>query len=212
MTSAADAAYKVIRDAIFAGELVVGDSLAERDLAERTGLSRTPIREAITRLRHDGLVVLERNSRNYVAHFDEEDVTEILEIRALLEGRLAGRAASHIEKQDLRRLKGLAKRMEALVASKGADAEQAYVPLNREFHEIIFESGQSQRAEKILHSFLATPFNMLGRFRGHMNESLARACEFHRQIIHALEDGDAERANSQMSAHILSLKKVPDRA
>lgn len=61
MTSAADAAYKMIRNAIFAGELMVGDSLAERDLAERTGLSRTPIREAITRLRHDGLVVLERN-------------------------------------------------------------------------------------------------------------------------------------------------------
>ena len=89
MSSAADKAYTKIRTAILTGELGHGENLSERELGLRIGLSRTPVREAINRLRIEGLVLLERNSRNFVARFSGKDVEEILGLKAILEGHAA---------------------------------------------------------------------------------------------------------------------------
>lgn len=208
MARSADAAYSAIRDAILRGELKLGDHLSERDLAERTGLSRTPVREALNRLRVEGLVHLERNTRNYVAHFSEEDVAEVLELRALVEGHAAARAAARISDSDVQKLEHLAAQMEQLVDEKGDSADAEFSVINHQFHRLIMECADSTRVELVLDTSLSIPFNSLGRFREHMGEHLQRACWYHREVIAALKAGNAERASSQMRAHIQSLITV----
>jgi len=90
---AVEAAYRYIRNAIVSGDLRSGDKLQESKLAERIGVSRTPVREALSRLGSEGLVVLERYRRGEVASFSGPDVAEIFRLRAKLEGHAARRAA-----------------------------------------------------------------------------------------------------------------------
>jgi len=210
MTHAAHKAYTSIRAAILTGELKYGENLVERDLAERIGLSRTPVREAINRLRIEGLVMLERNSRNYVAHFSEHDVEEILDLKALLESHSAARAASRISEESIQRLKVLAEEMERVVADDAIDAQEAYYPLNHEFHSIIIAAADSPRMELMLNTSLATPFDAIGRFRSELGilESFRQSCQHHRNIIAALEARDTAQASGHMRDHLLSLVRV----
>ena len=92
MSRAVETAYREIRRAIIIGELRSGDTLQEAKLATRIGVSRTPIREALSRLSAEGLVVLQRYKRGYVSHFSSKDVSEVFRLRGVFEGHAAGRA------------------------------------------------------------------------------------------------------------------------
>ena len=208
LTQTVDIAYQAIKEAILVGELKSGDVLPEKELAEELGVSRTPIREALQKLRDEGLVVLERYRKNYVAHFSEDDVTEIIEIRASLEGHIARRAAARIDVDGLERLRGLISQMEAIVSAAEAGFEEKYAAVNTAFHNTIWEIADTPRAEKILKSTLNAPFNMLGRFDNSMVETLERACSHHRDILSAFENRDAKLAGICMQDHLLSLTKV----
>ncbi len=206
MSSAADKAYTKIRTAILTGELGHGENLSERELGLRIGLSRTPVREAINRLRIEGLVLLERNSRNFVARFSGKDVEEILGLKAILEGHAATLAASRITETELGRLNELATQMEKVVEDASIDAQEAYYPLNDEFHNIIIRAADSRRLELMLNTSLATPWGAIGRFRSEAGiiKSFKQSCAQHRKIIAALESRDPERANAQMHSHFLT--------
>ena len=205
MTGAVDQAYQWVRDAIMGGRMRSGDQLLEQDLAEKIGVSRTPVREALRQLEKEGLVVLERYRKNFVAHFGEHDVVEILEIRSMLESLAAGRAALHINDDQLARLVDVQRQIDAAIDVKGAKATADFDELNREFHRIIWEAGGSKRVSTLLDHSLAIPFNALGRYRENMTRNLQRASAYHREIIAALKARNQERASTQMRAHILSV-------
>ena len=112
MPRAVDAAYRGIREAIISGDLRSGERVSEAALAERLGVSRTPVREALNRLRNEGLIVLERYRKGYVASFTADDLREIFRLRATLEGEAARGAALRIGEEDLARMEALQDEME----------------------------------------------------------------------------------------------------
>lgn len=123
-----NAAYRKLLDEIRSGRLNAGDRLRETDLAERLGVSRTPIREAIRQLEADGLVTHVPRQGASLRTLDYAEVMELYEMRAVLEGtaaRLAARAASDIEIEELAALN-----QDLAEAGDGPEA----VLLNRQFH------------------------------------------------------------------------------
>ena len=204
---AVDIAYRAIKDAIMQGELEQGQNLVEADLSEKTGVSRTPVREALKQLRHEGLVVLESYRKNYVASFTEEDLRETIELTALLEGYAASRAALRLSDEQLAELEQLEDQMESLVDIENERdvIEAQWRDLNDKFHALIWAAANGPRTQTLLTSAVEIPFRVLSPVRPQLPKYLERACMYHREIISAFRARDAERAQAQMRAHKLSL-------
>ena len=94
MARLASEAYEKVRGRILSGELGDGVRLGEEELAEALSISRTPVREALRRLAAEGLVELLPNRGARVPRWDESDVNDIFDLRAVLESHAAGRAAT----------------------------------------------------------------------------------------------------------------------
>jgi DNA-binding GntR family transcriptional regulator len=200
-----DVAYRTLREWILQGHLVAGQSLPEAELALQIGVSRTPVREAIGRLSAEGLVVMERYRKHVVAKFDEDDRVEIMELKAVIEGRASARAATRLTDSEIAYLRDLSNRMERAVREQGDAAHPLFDELNREFHALIWRAANSPRGERILETALSSPFNVLGRLNATLAQSMERACWYHHEIVSAFESRDPERARMQMIAHELSL-------
>ncbi len=213
LPKAVDVAYRTLREWILQGVLVAGQGLPEAELAVRIGVSRTPLREAIGRLSAEGLVVMERYRKHVVAEFNEHDRVEIMELKALIEGRAAARAATNLDGAQISFLRALSDRMEKAVREMGDEARPIFDELNREFHATIWRAADSPRGERILETALSLPFNVLGRLNENLAQSMERACWYHHEIVSAFEARDPERARAQMVAHELSLitTRFPER-
>ena len=94
MSKAAQRAYTAIRDSIINGAYAPGMHLTESELAEIVGVSRTPVHDALLRLKADGLIEMQRNQGARVKTYSDRDINEIFELRAYLEGYGAELAAS----------------------------------------------------------------------------------------------------------------------
>ncbi|MDI3500468.1 MAG: hypothetical protein PWP22_239, partial [Thermoanaerobacter sp.] len=91
-----DVVFDYMKDAIITGKLKPGERLMEVQLAEKLGVSRTPVREAIRKLELEGLVVMVPRKGAYVADLDAKDLLNVLEVRSSLEGLAASLAAERI--------------------------------------------------------------------------------------------------------------------
>jgi DNA-binding GntR family transcriptional regulator len=211
MSRAVDVAYQHVRRAIITGELRSGDKLQEEKLAERIGVSRTPVREALNRLNNEGLVVLERYRKGYVASFTEQDVMERFRLRALLESHAAARAAKRITPADIARLEEIEDRMEEAFEREGWHQHlDAFDRLNDEFHRVIAEAAESPRLVGILASSLELPASIFPHYAEPPEERTRRTHRQHREIIAALKMRNEKWAEAEMAAHLLSIVLVDD--
>jgi DNA-binding GntR family transcriptional regulator len=206
MSAATEKAYASLLARIQRGELVSGDFLIEADLARALGMSRTPVREAIHRLAADGLVLSEGYRRAVVREFDEEQILEIYELRARLESYAAARAATRIGAAQLESLRELATAMEACAAQPGAAETARFAELNDRFHQVILETANAAHLTAALRPVLQIQLLLLQRYQHTIQEHLERSCWHHRELIRALELGDAELAEHQMRLHMLSAR------
>src|SRR3954469_9421522 len=194
-------AYATLHAAIVAGELSPGERLIEEELAERLGLSRGAVREAILQLGHEGLVVRERNRGARVRRFTVEEAVEILEARAALESLAAGYAALRRSDEEARELVSLVDEMEALQA---AGELLAMSERNAVMHRRILEISGHAVARDVcprLHS-------PVGRFQcrpvpapGLLQKALAER----RRIVTAIAAGDRPAAERAMREHLISV-------
>ncbi|HEY2220497.1 GntR family transcriptional regulator [Actinomycetospora sp.] len=204
---ASERAQAALRDAILGGELAAGAHLGEVELAERLGVSRTPVREALSRLAAEGLVEAHAHRGARVVSFSAEDLDGIFDVRLALEPRATGRAAARVVDADLDALSDLAGRMLA-VGSPGAGQDlDALVPLNREFHARLLEVADAPALSAALANVVHTPV-VLRTFHAYDAASLARSLAHHAEIVAALRVGDADWASSVMRSHIGNARAV----
>lgn len=200
-----NAAYRKLLDEIRSGRLNAGDRLRETDLAERLGVSRTPIREAIRQLEADGLVTHVPRQGASLRTLDYAEVMELYEMRAVLEGtaaRLAARAASDIEIEELAALN-----QDLAEAGDGPEA----VLLNRQFHGAILDAAKNRflaRSMTSLHKALM----ILGPTTLTHADRARDAIEEHRGILDAIKARDGALAEAVMRAHIEMAQRVRVRA
>ena len=189
---------------ILEGEYEPDERLVEEQLAERLGVSRTPIRQALTMLEAEGLVEIAPNRGATVCSFSAEEVWDIYDLRAVLEGHAARRAAGRIREHELDDLRRLAAEMEQTTPEKftvhGEEIRQL-VAHNQEFHGVIVMACRNQRLGRLIRRTVEIPL-MFKAFFWYTPYERTVSNRYHRQILHALEQGDAERAEIVMREHV----------
>lgn len=192
-------AYISLRDAIIKGELKPGERVYESALAERLGISRSPVREAVRRLQHDGLFDVRPRRGIYVTPISLEEFEDVYRIRASLEAVAARFAAERRTEQEL-------KHMElALEKTPSADtADQLQVVEHAQaFHALILEAARSPRLSSLLAQihFRVSQFRTLS-LRGPGRR--VRAAQEHAHLFEAIREGDPDKAEAEMRLHIES--------
>ena len=200
-----NAAYARLLSDLREGRLSPGERLRETELAERLGVSRTPVREAIRQLEADGIVAHIPRQGASIRRLDYAEVMELYEMRAVLEGtaaRLAARAASDIEIEELcdmnRQLGTLGNVPEAFT-------------LNRQFHSALLEAARNRFLARSIQA-LQKALLILGPTTLTQSDRSEKAVEEHADILDAIKGRDGTRAEAAMRAHIEAAQRVRVRA
>lgn len=187
-----------LKQLIHAGEFKAGDRLNEAALAVRMGTSRGPIREAIRILAGTGLVTPVVNRGVFVRQVSIREMLEIYELRALVFGFAAQRAAENITDAHRAQFESL---LQAMDAAAQADDSGLYYDLNLQFHAQILQLSNSERAHQLydsyvkeLHLYRRQNFNAPGNMR--------RSNLEHRRLYEAIATGNPARARQCAEEHI----------
>ncbi|MDR2998864.1 MAG: GntR family transcriptional regulator [Microbacterium sp.] len=188
-----------LRAAIHSGELLPGERLVERKLAERLGVSHIPVREALTRLAEERLVVREPRRGARVAELTAQDLEEISSLRIVLEQFMAIRVQERWNEESAKRLRDI---LDAMDAAPVGDMDEV-LRQDRAFHEALAELSE--------HRFV-TELNaqLRGRITGFIqaaNAALppaeqAEHVRSHRVIYEAIDGGDPDEVRSVIAAHV----------
>src|SRR5476651_469341 len=127
MAAAVERAYRTIRDGIVSGAYGPGDHLTAQGLAATSGISRTPVREAMRRLHAEGLIRFIPNRGAFVTHLDERDVSKIYSLRVVLEGYAAEAAAKEASPEQIAEMEALARRMVVAADDRSSPADIDHV-------------------------------------------------------------------------------------
>ena len=200
MSRASDKAYSCIRDAILSGEFSAGAPLGEEALAKRCGVSRTPVRDALRWLETELLVQRSGSHRSFVAEWSLNDIADTFELRAMLEGLAARRAAERMTGEILEVLRQCHARIGRVIGGERPDVD-AFLTGNREFHSLILEAARSLRLASLLATLVELP--IVWRTAHHYGHSeFIRSHREHSELLSAFARGDGSWAHDTMSAHI----------
>lgn len=189
-----------VRAAILANEFKPGEWLRQEQLAQKFGVSQTPVREALQDLVSEGVVERIPYRGIRVVEFTLTDVYDLYACRAFMEGLAARYAAQHITAEQIAELRRIVNEMSAVFARQQWDE---YRDLNRRFHQIIYTASHHPFLIRLLNQlWTAFPTMMLGNFPGPIRERRALNTREHRAIIAALEARAATRAERLMRQHI----------
>lgn len=215
-----------VRSKVLAGEYGPEGRLVEEQIAGELGVSRTPVRQALMTLEAEGLVEIFPNRGAIVAAFSFDDVWDVYDLRAVLEGHAARRAAERIGAEELARLGELAGEMESLDEELGRssvlpgrlggdEARKERVRLlvnaNQDFHQVVVDASRNRRLQTVVRRTVQLPM-VLKAYSWHLPAERAASNHYHRKIIGILGAGDAHRAELVMAEHIYEGRDVILRA
>lgn len=185
---------------ILSGELSSGAQLSEEALAERCGVSRTPVRDALRRLEADMLVHKSDSQRSFVADWSIDDVADAFELRAMLESYAARRAAERMDDRTLEKLRRCNSKIYSAI--RGASPDVAtFLDGNREFHAIVLEKADSRRLTGLLGALIEQP--VVWRTAQHYGrEAFNRSHSEHEDLLAAFARRDGPWAQAVMAGHI----------
>jgi DNA-binding GntR family transcriptional regulator len=196
--SLSDRAYYSIRELIVTLELPPGSIVSERELQDRLGVGRTPVREALRTLARERLVDVYPRRGMFVSGVDVRDLAGLSEVRLTLEShaaRLAAERATAGDRAEIGRL------LEEMEATRGALDERKLIDLDQRIHRHIYECTHNPFLEATLNEYyvltLRIWFLALDRV-----VRLDDAVNEHRELLEAIRDGDGGRAEQAMRLHV----------
>ena len=187
-----------IRTQIRSTRLVPGQRLVEVDIIRQTGGSRFKVREAFQRLAAEGLVEIEEFRGASVRGASEDEVRQLYQARALLEGMCARDFTLRASEEDRQELADLAAQMEDCL---DAQSPEKFSALNASWHTLLMRGARNGVIEDLVKR-LSTPVHHLQFGTFYRGDRLKEAVEDHRRIMQAIEAGDAEGAEKAMRQHV----------
>lgn len=194
-----------VRHLILAGRYRAGARLGEAQLATTLGVSRTPVREALRQLAAEGLVELVPNKGARVVAWTPEELEQIFELRAEVEGFAARQAALRISRAVLEQLRDLAtEHARATRVGPARDLQRVY-ELNAEFHAGVASAAGGASLQGVLGSLVHTV--VLHRTLHTFDDTaMERSSRHHLELVDALEARDPQWAESVMRSHLLAAR------
>lgn len=193
-----DVVFNTLRQAILRGELKPGERLMEIQLANKLGVSRTPIREAIRKLELEGLVLMIPRKGAEVAQITEKSLRDVLEVRRALEELAVQLACDRMTPEGLEALKQAEEEFEAVLLNDDitvvAEADVA-------FHDTIYQATDNQRLIQLLNNLREQMYRYRVEYLKR-KEYHAQLLSEHRNIIRAIERGEREKAIKITCQHI----------
>lgn len=193
-----DVVFNTLREAILRGELKPGERLMEVKLANKLGVSRTPIREAIRKLELEGLVKMIPRRGAEVAEITEKSLLDVMEVREALEELSVVLACDRMTKEELDELKRVAVKFEDVSKT---DNVTRIAEVDVAFHDVIYKSTQNAKLVSLLNNLREQMY----RYRVEYLKDPAvypKLIEEHNQIIKDLEGKKKEEVKKIMSEHI----------
>jgi DNA-binding GntR family transcriptional regulator len=208
-------AYQHIQRKILCGELLAGHVVSENGLAKEMGMSRTPVREAIRHLEHEGVLKQVPRYGTVVRTLSRRDLMELYELREALEPFAVAQAAGRVGDGDLKLLERLCNEIRAVAAavrqSRRTTPDDAMMSrllaADLGFHMVLLRNSGNRRMMKIIgDSRLLTGIFGTPR-QEHGLDVLDETYRFHTRILKAVRDGDADKARAAMTEHIRASKE-----
>ena len=201
----ADRVYAALREAILKGDYENGVRLTEEVLAERFGVSRTPIRAALGKLAGDGFIEMVPHAGAVIRRRTIREVSEVYAVRALLESSGAGLAATLRDDADIGALAAICDEMEARAGEE--NAVEILSDLNKRLHHRILDISGNQTLHDTADRLMDIGF-LIHTYTKFQPRDLGRSFADHRDLVSAIASRDAEWAASVMRAHILAARNT----
>lgn len=199
-----DVVFHTLRQAILTGELKPGERLMEIHLANKLGVSRTPIREAIHMLELEGLVIMIPRRGAEVAQITEKSMNDVLEVRRTLDALCAELACKRITEEELERLDEACTQFEKAVATGDIkEIAQADVTL----HDIIVRATGNERLIGLVNNLSEQMYRYRFEYIKDIDQHQTLISE-HRIIYQSIKDKDVETASKAARTHIDNQKNA----
>ncbi len=196
--------FNTLRQAIIIGELKPGERLMEVTLAEKMGVSRTPVREAIRKLELEGLVDMLPRKGAHVADLSVKDIMDVLEVRATLDGLATELCAAKITDEELEELKRVNAQFSVFVEK---DNLQGSIKKDVEFHDIIYNASRNIKLIQLLNNLR----EQVQRYRIIFLKDYGSAKELikeHNEIFEAVSKRDTNAARKAAQKHIVKQEET----
>ncbi len=200
MSRASEQAYATIRAHLLSGAVKAGEQLTEDQLSQITGVSRTPVREAVRRLESELLLVRSDTKRLFVADWSPDDIEEMFTLRQMLESHAAERAAKRLSPEQIAALETLNHDLKAAVEETPPDVIR-FLDANRAFHEAIIEAADSPRLGQLLAKLIEAPV-VLRTARTYSQADLRQSARDHDELVAAFAARDPDWARAVMGSHL----------
>ncbi len=196
-------AYEFLKDKIINLGFKPGEYITDAQVAGTLNISRTPVREAFHRLENEGLLNYEMRRGWKVHTLSLKDVQDIFDIKIVLEGLIARKAA---ECKDTTLRKALKKRMQQMSHAAATEDIDAWVEADVQLHEIIFEMANNPRARRVVKNLNDQWYRIRIGFTA-LQGRMSRSTEEHQALIESILVGNDEEAEQQMRRHLHNLQE-----
>lgn len=193
-----DVVFNTLRRAILRGELKPGERLMEIQLANKLGVSRTPIREAIRKLELEGLVLMIPRKGAEVAEITEKNLRDVLEVRCALEELAVQLACDRIDEEGLKELRAAADTFRKVLDS---DDITRIAQADVDFHDVIFKATDNQRLIQLLNNLREQMYRYRIEYLK-KKECYPQILHEHQEIIESIAGRDKDRATNVTGIHI----------
>ena len=202
--SLSDRAYYAIRELIVTLELAPGSIVSERELQERLGVGRTPVREALQRLENERLIEVYPRRGIFVSNVNVLDLAVLSEVRTVLEGFAARMAAERSTAEDREATSALIADLDELSAA--AD-ERRLIHLDQRIHRHVYRCTHNPFLEATLDGYYVLTLRIWFLALDRVSR-LGDAVQEHRELLEAIRDGDPERAEDAMRRHVAGFEEA----
>jgi DNA-binding GntR family transcriptional regulator len=194
-----------IRDAILDGTYKPGERLVETAIASQLGVSRAPVREALSALEREGIVINAPRRGYFVIEFMDKDIDEIYSLRLLLEIGASQRAISRFTEEDIAEMQSVIDRLDEAAHQKSDPG--TIVSLDLSFHELICRIADHGRLYSVWKSMLLQTQILIGVTSRTHYQYPEQPKKLHQAILDAIRDKDLKRAESSLVDHILDAQR-----
>lgn len=195
-----DVVFNTLRQAIITGEFAPGERLMEISLANRLGVSRTPVREAIRKLELEGLVIMIPRKGAQVARITEKNLRDVIEIRTVLEEFAAVLACERIDQSGLHDLR---QAHEGFIRSVENGDILDIVDKDETFHDTIFRATNNDRLISIINNLREQFYRYRMEYVKDIRQR-SNLVEEHRELLDAISSRDSIKAKELMKTHLLN--------